>query len=317
MQALGKQAFAKHTQRFPSAVSSSPRSSVRAMASKAHVCEPKWWTTDDVAVVTGANKGLGFECARQLAGEAGFTTIVTARNEKAGQEAAESLRKTCGEQACLDFHQLDISDKKSIETFKAWLQQKYGKLNVLVNNGAIAYKGSIFGPQEARVTIDVNYHGTADVTEALVPLMPTDGRSRVVTVASRAGLSSILKSQQLKDRFLTAKGRADVDALVSEWLASVEKGDYSAKGWPGSMYGVSKLAVNAYHRALAKELESKRIMVNTCCPGYCATDMSSHRGTSTAYDGARIFTWLATKPPQDFESGGFWVYENIGVKCPM
>ncbi|KAF5827463.1 short chain dehydrogenase/reductase [Dunaliella salina] len=300
MQALGKQTLAKNAQRFPTAVAS--RSSVRAMASKAHVCEPKWWTADDVAVVTGANKGLGFECARQLAGEAGFTTIVTARN---------------GDQACLDFHQLDIADKKSIEAFKAWLQQKYGKLNVLVNNAAIAYKGSIFGPQEARITTDINYHGTADVTEALLPLMPTDGRSRVVTVASRAGLSSILKSQELKDRFMNAKGRADVDALVDEWLASVEKGDFSSKGWPGSMYGVSKLAVNAYHKALAKDLESKRIMVNTCCPGYCATDMSSHRGTSTAYDGARIFTWLATKPPQDFESGGFWVYDNTGVKWPM
>ncbi|KAF5842799.1 hypothetical protein DUNSADRAFT_5170 [Dunaliella salina] len=94
----------------------------KAMAQQ-HICEPKWWTHDTIAVVTGANKGLGFECARQLACEAGFLTVIAARNEKAGQEAVKSLEQSSGGNARLDFHPLEVTDKNSIEAFKNWLQQ--------------------------------------------------------------------------------------------------------------------------------------------------------------------------------------------------
>lgn len=283
-----------------------------------HVCEPTWWSRDTVAVVTGANKGLGLECARQLACEAGFLTVIAARNEKAGREAIKSLEQSSGGSARLDFHPLEVTDNKSIEAFKNWLQHKYGKLTVLINNAGIAYPGDImgdtrehaFGPQEARHTLAVNLWGAADVTESLLPLMPTDGKGRVVMMGSRAGQVRILGSPQLQERFMNVSCRADLEQLMDEWVSSIEGGQSVEQGWPKSMYGASKLALNSYTRVKAKEVEQQRIAVNSCTPGYCSTDLTSGRGNKSAYEGVKIATWLATKPPDMFETGCFWALEE-------
>ncbi|KAF5842797.1 hypothetical protein DUNSADRAFT_5169 [Dunaliella salina] len=163
---------------------------------------------------------------------------------------------------------------------------------------------------DARHTLAVNLWGVADVTESLLPLMPTDGTARVVMMGSRAGQVRILGSPQLQDRFTNVSSRADLAQLMDEWVSSIEGGQSVEQGWPKSMYGASKLALNSYTRVQAKEVEQQRIAVNSCTPGYCSTDLTSGKGNKTAYDGVKIASWLATKPPDVFETGCFWALEE-------
>ncbi|KAJ9515772.1 hypothetical protein QJQ45_008675 [Haematococcus lacustris] len=239
-----------------------------AMASPSY--GPKWWTDKTTAVVTGANKGIGLEIARILAGQ-GLHTILTARNSPSSS---------------VEFQQLDISDPASISHFAQWLKDQHGSLTLLVNNAGMAYKGDVFGLPEATATLATNYFGTVQLTEALLPMMP-DHQGRVVTVSSRAGLTSIIRDPNLRQRFSSARTTAEVDALAQEFLAAVQRPELLApQGWPRSMYGVSKLCLSTYCRTLAARMEQRGITVNACCPGWCRTDMSSQGGNKSAAEGA-------------------------------
>ncbi|KXZ50605.1 hypothetical protein GPECTOR_15g288 [Gonium pectorale] len=101
------------------------------------IATDKWWDMDTVAVVTGSNKGIGFEAARILA-EQGLTTVVTSRNEELGKQAAAKIQAAAPESRVL-FHQLDISDPASVDAFAAWLQKEAGGLTVLINNAGPCY----------------------------------------------------------------------------------------------------------------------------------------------------------------------------------
>ncbi|CAI5946348.1 unnamed protein product [Closterium sp. NIES-64] len=266
-----------------------------------------------VAVVTGANKGIGFYIARGLAGE-GLTTVLTARDPGLGQEAAKKLQGE-GLQG-VEFHQLDISDQSSIDSFARWLKDTHGGLDVLVNNAGMAYKGNTFGAEEARKTIDTNYQGTRAVCEALLPLLrPSKAGARIVNVGSSAGKLRIV-SPALKTRFTSPTlTTADLDALAEEFVTGIKEGTYKGAGWPESMYGVSKLLENAYTRVLARQVEGRqggeKVFVNACCPGWCATDMSSWRGRKTAEEGADTPIFLSLLPPEKAGTGQFYADRTI------
>ncbi|CAI5467892.1 unnamed protein product [Closterium sp. Yama58-4] len=266
-----------------------------------------------VAVVTGANKGIGFYIARGLAGE-GLTTVLTARDPGLGQEAVKKLQGEGLQE--VEFHQLDISDQSSIDSFARWLKDTHGGLDVLVNNAGMAYKGNTFGAEEARNTINTNYRGTRAVCEALMPLLrPSKAGARVVNVGSSAGKLRIV-SPALKARFtiptLTA---SDLDALAEEFIKGIEDGTYKGAGWPESMYGVSKLLENTYTRVLARQMEGRqegeKVFVNACCPGWCATDMSSWRGRKTAEEGADTPIFLSLVPPEKTGTRQFYADRAI------
>lgn len=139
------------------------------------------WNSSTVAVVTGANKGIGNEIARILATE-GLTAVVAARNAELGNTAVAQLKAALPD-ATIDFVQLDITDPASVAACAESLKSKYGKIDILVNNAGTAYKGSIFGADEAAITINCNLKGTRSISEAVIPLM-TDG-GRIVNVCSR------------------------------------------------------------------------------------------------------------------------------------
>ncbi|KIZ01219.1 Carbonyl reductase [NADPH] 1 [Monoraphidium neglectum] len=272
----------------------------------------KWWSSEDVAVVTGANKGIGYEIARLLA-EAGFRVIVTARNPELGAAALEKLKglPSISDPSALGFERLDISDKASIEAFKAQLEARHpGRLVVLVNNAGVAFKGDVFGAEECKATIDTNFRGTADACEALAPLL-AEGRGRIINVSSGAGDLSRIPGAALRAQFESPVDRPQLEALADKFVADIKAGSYKAEGWPASMYGISKALETAYTRVLAKQLEGRGIMVNAVCPGWCATDMSSWGGPRTAAQGADTPVWLATLPPPGVDggelvTGAFW-----------
>ncbi|GFH28642.1 uncharacterized protein HaLaN_27169 [Haematococcus lacustris] len=183
-------------------------------------------------------------------------------------------------------------------------KDQHGSLTLLVNNAGMAYKGDVFGLPEATATLATNYFGTVQLTEALLPMMP-DHQGRVVTVSSRAGLTSIIRDPNLRQRFSSARTTAEVDALAQEFLAAVQRPELLApQGWPRSMYGVSKLCLSTYCRTLAARMEQRGITVNACCPGWCRTDMSSQGGNKSAAEGADTPVWLALRSPDS--TGGLW-----------
>ena len=222
------------------------------------------------------------------------------RDEQRGQAAVSMLK---AEGCNVTFCRLDINDQTSVAAFANAVNATYGGLDILVNNAAVAYKGRDPTPfaQQARPTIRTNYYGTLAVCEALIPLMRNGGR--VVNVASMSGPLRQFP-RRAHDRILAPDfSRAELCSLVDNFVETAEKGLHGRAGWPNTCYGVSKAALNALTRILAREVAPRDILgegrsvavdvlephkltavvrcgvaVNSCCPGWCATDMSSHSG---------------------------------------
>eukprot|EP01023_Acetabularia_acetabulum_P056401 TRINITY_DN6549_c0_g1_i2.p1 TRINITY_DN6549_c0_g1~~TRINITY_DN6549_c0_g1_i2.p1 ORF type:complete len:287 (-),score=45.52 TRINITY_DN6549_c0_g1_i2:16-876(-) len=203
-----------------------------------------WWNAETVAVVTGGNKGIGNEIAKVLAQQE-LHVILTARDPKLGTKAAEDIK------GHVTFHQLDITDQTSVDSFATWLKNKYGGVTILVNNAGIAYKGDIFGAEEAQTTINTNYLGTRRVCEAMNPLLTQN--ARIVNVGSRAGVLRIV-SPQLQQKIQSVKTVEEVDQLANDFISSIKDDTVQKQGWRKSMYGVSKLLEHAYTQVLSAGL---------------------------------------------------------------
>ncbi|KAJ7519556.1 hypothetical protein O6H91_20G044200 [Diphasiastrum complanatum] len=277
----------------------------------------QWWSNETIAVVTGGNKGIGLEIVSQLA-KNGVTTILTARNVDRGQLAVDQLRAKGLPNVA--FHQLDVTDSKSIENLAVWIKQQHGGLDILINNAGII---SYFHKDKKQGAMDVvatNYYGVKKVTKSLLPLIrPSEAFGRIINVSSRTGQLQVLRSQELKE-VVSAEMLIEsvIDSFVENFLADVSTGQIISKGWPiiegrgpeaYSDYSVSKIALNAYTRVLAGELMSRadgpKISVNAICPGYTNTDMSLGLGKKTVGEGADTAVWLALLPPSELPCGKF------------
>jgi NAD(P)-dependent dehydrogenase (short-subunit alcohol dehydrogenase family) len=243
-----------------------------------------------VALVTGGNKGIGLEVCRALVESGQFTVILTARNERFGSFAAASV--------CCDFMELDTTSDKSISQCVEAVRTKHGGLDALVNNAGVAFKHSNRTPfgEQAQPTLAVNFWGTLAVTEAFLPLMRPGGQ--VVNMASSAGHLNSITSEDLRTE-LGSAGKpgglslSRLQQLMKDFVSAAEKGTHAMHGWPNSCYAVSKLGVIALTRILAGEQSKRDVTVSCCCPGYCYTDMTSHRGTRSPAEGAETPAWLA------------------------
>ncbi|KAJ6688485.1 (+)-NEOMENTHOL DEHYDROGENASE [Salix koriyanagi] len=199
-----------------------------------------WWSSETVAVVTGGNRGIGFEIARQLA-DHGLSVILTSRESSAGLEAANVLRELG---LSVDFHQLDVLDSLSIKTFAEWIQQTHGGLDVLVNNAGVNYNmGSDNSVENAKNVVDTNYYG-----------------ARIVNVSSRLGRlngkRNRLEDKDLREQLASMETLSEelIDRTVSTFLQQVEDDTYTSGGWPqvNTDYSVSKLAVKCLYEANGK-----------------------------------------------------------------
>eukprot|EP00578_Thalassiosira_sp_NH16_P024075 CAMPEP_0181096884 /NCGR_PEP_ID=MMETSP1071-20121207/11268_1 /TAXON_ID=35127 /ORGANISM="Thalassiosira sp., Strain NH16" /LENGTH=224 /DNA_ID=CAMNT_0023179317 /DNA_START=279 /DNA_END=953 /DNA_ORIENTATION=+ len=186
--------------------------------------------------------------------------------------------------------QLTIGDEKSHRSFVRFVEEEYGKVDVLVNNAGMAFKNADPTPFElqCKPTIDVNFRGTVDFTEELLPLIRRGRDARIVNVASMAGHLSQLRSKELRSEFSSPRlTKWEVFALVDKFESNVLDGTHVSEGWGNSNYGLSKLAVIAMTKVWAREEATNGISVNCCCPGYCDTDMTSHHGRRHPSEGAR------------------------------
>ena len=234
------------------------------------------------AIVTGSNKGIGLQIVKQLLPSVGLM-IMACRDPQRGKQAAFEVGA--------EFEQLDISDDASIDAFAARMTEKYGTIDVLVNNAAIAYKGSDPTPfaEQTGPTLKTNFYGTFRLTEKLLPLLSKSPNGAIVNVASMAGrLNQLSKDHQVlfsapdlsKDTLLQ---------LVHQYEDDIKE---NKTPWSSSNYGFSKLAVIAYTKLLARDAPPS-LKVNCCCPGYCDTDMTSHKGPRDAAVGAKNAVLLA------------------------
>ena len=246
-----------------------------------------------VAVVTGANKGIGLEIARKM-GQAGAKVVLACRTEVLGQQAAAELVKE-GYDAI--FLPLDISDEASHRRFVETCQTSFGKIDILINNAGIAFKAAdpTTFQDQAAPTVNTNFFGTLNFTRAMLPSLLQLSESavpRVVNVASQAGHLRIIKDVNLKGAFISSDLTLEsLEMLMHKFIEDVEGGIHAEHGWPSSCYGMSKLGVTAATKILAAMYPN--ILFASCCPGYCDTDMTSHKGTKTAEAGARTPFWLA------------------------
>lgn len=263
----------------------------------------RWWSAETIAVVTGANRGIGFEIARQLATH-GLTVILTSRDASVGEEATKTLHERGLK---VVFHQLDVSDHESINSFCAWVKEKYGGIDILVNNAGISYNtGSDNSVEFAEKVININYVGTKNMTKAALPLMrPSTEGARIVMVSSRLGrlngrrnrIGDVALRQKLEDVELLSEDL--IDATMNKFLEEVKDGSWISGGWPqnNTDYSLSKLAVNAYTRLMARVLsergDGEKIFINCCCPGWVKTALTGWAGLTSPEEGADTAVWLA------------------------
>ena len=210
------------------------------------------------ALVTGANKGIGLEIARQLAAK-DIEVILSARNSDLGMAAYLDVKSEGGK---VHFVQLDVSDKKSVHKAVESAKEMVGQLDILINNAAILLDGGRdflrLSEEEIRLTMEINAFGPLWIARAFLPLMKEGGR--MVNISSGAG-------------------------AVCGGMGTYEP-----------MYSISKASLNAITMQLAHALKHKNILVNAVCPGWVKTDMGGASAPKTTSQGADTPVWMAIHP---------------------
>jgi carbonyl reductase 1 len=205
------------------------------------------------------------------------------------------------------YHQLDITDSKSIQTFAEHLRQAHGDgIDFVINNAGIALQG--FDSNVVKVTLGCNYYSTLEACHKFLPLIKPGGR--LVNVASMSGKLNKY-SDEIRNRFLSSKTEADVTSIMEDFAAAVEAGKEKEAGFPSAAYATSKAGLIGATRALAKAEEEKggTVLINSCCPGYVKTDMTRGGGAKTPDQGAQTPVMLAIADLQG-QSGFFWQEEK-------
>ncbi|MBN8527310.1 MAG: SDR family oxidoreductase [Planctomycetes bacterium] len=234
-----------------------------------------------IALITGANKGLGFETARQL-GRQGVTVLVGARDAARGAAAASTL---AGEGIAAHHIAIEVTDAASISAAAAEVERRFGRLDILVNNAGVLDYANDTGVETTslatlRRVFETNFFGLVAVTQAFLPLLRRSDAGRIVN------LSSILGS---------IGEHSDPNSPIY------------AMRFPA--YDASKAAVNMYTAELAQTLKGTAIKVNAAHPGWVKTDMGGEQAPMQIIDGVKTSVALATLPA-DGPTGGYW---HLGV----
>lgn len=226
-----------------------------------------------VALITGADRGIGFETAKEL-GLKSYTVLIGSRNKDRGQEAVSKLQELGIDVATL---QINVTKRTSIENTRNQIDQAYHKLDVLVNNAGIALADDVLpstvSEEVLRKTFETNFFGSFAVTQVMLPLIKKSAAGRIVSLSSSVG--------------------------------SLDWQSHPLEGAPiNPAYAASKNGVNALTVMFARELADTNVKVNAADPGWTATDLNGFNAPRSVEEGAKIVVKLATLP-DDGPSGQF------------
>ncbi len=246
-----------------------------------------------IALITGANQGVGLQVAKELAAHGGFTVLVGSRDFEKGKAAAQSIGA--------DAHavQIDVTDQVSITAAAERIRKEFGRLDLLVNNAAISNAGrkpgvtieeyakstrpSNVSLDEMRAVWETNVFGVLAVYQAMLPLLREAPAARIVNVSSGVGSMTV---------------NADPAYHYHKMF--------------GPLYPASKTALNAITLAMAIELEGTKIVVTAVSPGYTSTNLNNYAGTESVEDGSREVVRVALLDPEE-PTGMFTRWENANI----
>jgi NAD(P)-dependent dehydrogenase (short-subunit alcohol dehydrogenase family) len=215
--------------------------------------------TQRIALVSGANRGLGFEISRQLA-RLGVHVVMAARAREPGQAAVLQLQS---DGLAVTYQPLDVTQPQSIQAAVATVEAQFGRLDILVNSAAILLghttPGQEFPVETVRDLMETNTYGPLQLCQAAIPLMRRHNYGRIVNMASRAGQLASMAGNSLG-------------------------------------YRMSKTALNVVTRVLASELRDTNILINSMSPGHIRTDMGGPQAPRSVEQGADTAVWLALLP---------------------
>ncbi len=255
-----------------------------------------------VALVTGANQGLGLALVRGLCRTLGADGIVylTARDGKRGRQAVGGLR---AEGLLPRLELLDVRADASVKALALTIAERHGGIDIVLSNAAARISPNVPDEDQVRSFVDTNNHGTTRMIRAFVPLLNDGGR--FVVVASSFGTLASL-DPRLHSRFDVGQmSLADVDQVMDDYVEAVETGRADAEGWPGWINPPSKVGQVAAVKVLALELvgqaAQRDILVNAACPGLVDTDASrpwfgDMSAAQSPDEAATDVLWLATVP---------------------
>jgi len=267
-----------------------------------------------VAIVTGANKGIGFGIVRGLCKKFEGDVYLTARDEARGLAAVDELKK---EGLNPKFHLLDLGNEQTIVKLRDFMKETYGGIDVLVNNAGIAFKNAATEPfgEQATVTLATNYWANKTACEILFPILKPG--ARVVNMSSSAGFLGHIgarsgdkeKAEELRRKLSSSSLTVpELDGLMSNFVETANAGTHGSFGWPNSTYVVSKIGWSALSRIQQRQMDQdprQDIVVNHVHPGYVDTDMTSHNGVLSIDRGSESGVFAALLPPNTGVRGAY------------
>ncbi|CAK1595442.1 unnamed protein product [Parnassius mnemosyne] len=260
-----------------------------------------------VAIVTGANKGLGYALVKELCKNYNGIVYLTSRDKERGRRACERLNQL---DLHPEYHQLDIVNNLNITKFCSFIKNKDQRVDILINNAGILFLKDAKEPRDfqAEQTILVNFTALVSFTEAMLPYIANGGK--IVNISSSSGHLSRIPSEKLRTKISSPNLTLnELKELMNDYVEAVKQGKDIEEGWGDSPYVVSKNAVNAYTFMLQRRLADRKITVNCVHPGYVITDMTRGSGSVTPEQAAKVVVKLALEP----EGGGLYVWHNGAV----
>jgi len=260
-----------------------------------------------IAIITGANKGIGMETTRALVQTGRFSKVyLTSRNPDYGLAALETVRSSLKEPSVVDHHQLDITDRWSIDEFKDYIIGEYGGFDVLVNNAGILATGRRKErPLQTAKMMETNFWGTLNMMKAFYPIINENGR--IVNVSGFVSVKAMNKMQLLSRQgkelhsINQSISLARLEALAGEYQESANNGTLAKDGWLDDFmtnYATSKLFINGITRIYGREADmaGQGVLVNSCCPGYTKSDMTGNAkdAPNTPSEAVKTSLWLST-----------------------
>ncbi|CAH0603570.1 unnamed protein product [Chrysodeixis includens] len=265
-----------------------------------------------VAVVTGSNKGIGLSIVKGLLKRFDGVVFLTARDDGRGKAAVAKLNEL-GLRP--EYHQLDVTDRNSVARFGSYIKEKYGGIDILVNNAAVFNATDFYLTyEESKEIIDINYFSYHIIQELLYPLVKDNGR--ILNISSDCGHLSNLRNEhwikKLSSESLTVE---EINEFANWHLEAIKSGTFNKSDFADdgtvAAYRVAKVAVSALTRIQQKELESRNISVNSMHPGLVRTDMTKGVGFYDSDQAAETPLYLVLEAPQTLKAAYIWFDRQV------